>query len=78
MYMIEGMIDMGLKEGQTWPTDAHRKVAQFMGLFNSRVTTRDALYEVVQAVIKVPADQIELVTAIDLATKYNVPYISLS
>ena len=78
MYMIEDMIDMGLNEGQEWPSDDHRIVAQNLGLFNSLVVTRNALNEVVQQVCKIPMDRIRTITIIDCATEFEVPYIRLS
>ena len=66
MYAIPDMIDMGLKDGQTWPSDAHRLVAQRLGLCNPLVKTRDALNDVVQKVITIPADKIKVVTIADL------------
>lgn len=78
MYLLPEMIDLGLKTNQKWPTPAHKQVAQTIGLCNSRVTTRDALTEVVQAIRKVPKSKIKKVTVLDLAKDYDVPYISLS
>lgn len=72
------MIDMGLKENQKWPTKAHRKVAQHIGLCNSRVVTRDSLIEICQAVIAIPKDKIKTVTIMDCAVEFKVPFISLS
>jgi hypothetical protein len=66
MYLMESMIDMGLKEGQEWPSDAHRVVASRLALGNRLVHTRDALNDVVQKVIAIPADKIETVTIADL------------
>jgi hypothetical protein len=78
MYMIEDMIDLGLKEGQEWPNEAYRTVASHVGLCNQLVTNRDALTEVVQAVLAIPENEIESVSWIDAAQKYHVPFIRLS
>lgn len=75
MYIFPDMIDMGLKDGQSWPSDAHRVVASRLGLSNSRVTTRDALTELCQAVIAIPQDRIETVTHNDCAIEFKVPFI---
>ena len=78
MYMIERMIDMGLLTDETWRSEAHRIVASKIALFNPRVTNRDSLTEVVQAIQKIPISEIETVTVNDLAYKYSVPFINLS
>lgn len=78
MYMLPEMIDMGLQEGQEWPSDAHKVVAQNVALCNSRVTTRDILTEVCQAIIAIPESDIKTVTWIQLVDKYNVPFVNLS
>lgn len=78
MYMIQEMIDQGLKEGQKWPSEGHRVVASIIGLCNPRVVTHDSLTDIVQAVIKIPVDEITFVTYEDCATKYSVPFINLS
>ena len=78
MYIIPDMIDLGLSKNKKWKSLTHRIVAQNIGLCNSRVNTRTKLTEVVSAINKIPKNQIKLVTVIDLASKYNVPYINLS
>jgi len=67
MYMLEDMIDMGLKPRQKWPTDAHRVVAMNLALNNPLVRTRDTLTEIVQKVRKIPKTKIETVTIPQLA-----------
>lgn len=71
MYMLEDMIEMGLKKGQKWPTDMHRVVACNLALCNPHVTTRDALTEIVQKVRKIPKSEIETVT-MDGLRKYGL------
>lgn len=78
MYILDTMIDMGLKKGQKWPSIAHKIVAQKVCLCNSLVTDRDTLEDMVQKIIAIPTDQIKKVTPEELAAKYNVPNIRLS
>jgi hypothetical protein len=71
MYMIDSMIEMGLKEGQKWPTPAHRKVACALALCNPMVHTRDQLNDIVQKVIKIPKKDIKKIGFYDLP-KYGI------
>lgn len=66
MYAIESMIDLGLQDGQEWPSDAHRKVAMTLMLCNPLVKTRTALNEGVQKVISIPVNRIKSVTLAEL------------
>ena len=66
MYIFDEMIDMGLRKGQGWPTDAHRVVAMNLALCNPLITTRDKLTDVVQKVRKIPKTKIKSVTLADL------------
>lgn len=75
MYIFKNMIDLGLKDGQTWPSDEHREVAAGIGTCNSMVRSRDALTEVCQAVILIPADRIKTVTFKQAALEFKVPYV---
>ena len=75
MYIFPEMINMGLNKGQDWPSPEHKQVASALGLENSYVTTRDTLTEIVQSVLRVPADRIKLVTADDLATEFRCPVV---
>lgn len=77
MYILGHMIDMGLLEGQDWPSPAHRVVAGHLALCNSRVTTKDSLVEVCQAVIAIPEDRIQKVTLTEAVKEFNVPHFSL-
>jgi len=76
MYMIESMINMGLEEGQEWPSDAHKRVALNIGLYNLLVKDIDTLTNICQSVISVPQDRIELVTFEDLVTEFNCPNVT--
>jgi hypothetical protein len=78
MYIIDNMIDMGLPEGENWTSNSHREVAKVIGLCNSRITNRTSLMEVCQKINKIPQDRIEKVTFVDLASEFEVPFISLS
>jgi len=71
MYMLESMIDMGLKAGQDWPTPAHRLVACNLALCNPEVRNRDALTAIVQKVRKIPKSKIKSITWADLP-KYGL------
>lgn len=75
MYIHPEMVDMGLEDGQEWPSSDHRFVAQNLALCNSAVCTREALTEVVQAVIAIPSDRIKSVTLNDCRYEFHVPYI---
>jgi hypothetical protein len=67
MYMLDDMIDMGLKDGQKWPSKAHREVAAALAICNSAITTRDALTNVVQKVCLIPKSKIKTVTRAGLS-----------
>jgi hypothetical protein len=73
MYLIESMIDMGLKDGQKWPSPAHRRVACTLAIGNPMIRTRDELAEIVQKVCKIPKTQIRKVGYYDLA-KYGINF----
>ena len=75
MYIYEEMIDLGLKEGQTWPSDEHKHVAITIGLGNSNVTTKDKLIEIVQSVLKVPQERIKLVRYNELVAEFGCPAV---
>ena len=75
MYIFEELIDLGLEEGQKWPSDAHRKVAAHLGLQNPRVTNKDALTKICQKVIAIPEDRIKSVTISECREEFEVPFI---
>jgi hypothetical protein len=66
MYMLDDMIDMGLRDDQKWPSKAHRDVACNLALCNPIVTNRDTLTDIVQKVIAIPKADIKKVTMADL------------
>lgn len=73
MYIFPEMIDMGLAEGQTWPSPEHRVVAQNLGLCNPDVRERDRLTEICQGVIKIPQDRIKTVTPVQCREEFHIP-----
>lgn len=74
MYMMESMIDMGLEEGQKWPTSAHKAVACNLALCNPLVKNRDTLTDIVQKVCKIPKSEIKTVTMAELP-KYGLSIV---
>ena len=66
MYLLSDMIDMGLLEGEDWPTSTHRQVAINLFIGNPHVNSRTELQNGVTKVIKIPDDKIEQVTIEDL------------
>lgn len=76
MYMFEDMINMGLKEGQEFPSEDHKVVAIKVAICNPKVTQRDILMDVVDAVCKVPQEKIQEVTYRQLIEEYNCPHVA--
>jgi hypothetical protein len=66
MYMLDNMIEMGLKEGESWASDMHREVAMNVCLCNPNITSRDALTYNVGIINKIPKKDINKVTFADL------------
>jgi len=73
MYIVEGLIELGLEEGQTFPSTTHRVVAGTLALGNSRVNCCDSMKRIVQAVIRVPQDRIKTVTINELWEEFGLP-----
>lgn len=73
MYILEDMINLGLKENQTFPSEEHKKVAMTLGLCNPRIKTRDNLTAVVQAVCKVPIERIQTITLAEIIEEFDCP-----
>lgn len=65
MYILESFIDLGLKEGQTFPTEGHRQAAINLAICNPAVFTRDRLTEIVQKVITISNEKLESYTVVD-------------
>ena len=67
MYLFSEMIDLGLKDGQDWPTNpAYRIVAQNVLLCNANINTRDKLTEGVQRILTIPESRIKMITFSEL------------
>ena len=66
MYLLDSMIDMGLKPRQKWPTAAHRAVAINLAIGNPMIRTRNALTEIVQKVRRIPVSKIKTVKVAEL------------
>ncbi len=75
MYAFPEMINIGLKEGQEFPSEDHKTVAQNIGLCNSNVHDATTLTEIVQSVIRVPADRIRTVTILELFEEFDCPEV---
>lgn len=73
MYIMPEMIELGLEEGQKWPNETYKIVAQSVGLCNPHIATRGKLMDVVQAILKIPQDKIKIVTLADLMSQFKVP-----
>jgi hypothetical protein len=75
MYVFDDMIDMGLIEGKSWPSPAHRKVAQNVLLRNPMVTSRTLLQEYVDIICNLTEEAINEVTVNDLRSlDIPIPY----
>jgi hypothetical protein len=66
MYMYESMIDMGLKEGQSWPSPAHRTVAAHVLICNPRIRSLTSMEEQVAIINQIPLAAIKKVTFTEL------------
>lgn len=75
MYILESMIDLGLKENQTFPSEDHKAVAMTLGLCNPHVKTRSTLTDIVQAVCKVPAERIKTITLDEIVNEFDCPNV---
>ncbi len=62
MYIFPEMIDMGLKDDQSWPSDQHKGLAQTLYLCNPNITTRDHLTHNVQSIIDSGVTEDQLAT----------------
>ena len=75
MYYFDEMIDLGLKENQKFPTEAHKTVAQTIALRNPQVTNKGLLTEIVQSVLSVPESRIKKITLEQLFDEFNCPKV---
>ena len=76
MYICPEMIDMGLEEGSEWPSDAHRVVAQTLGIGNPNIVDWGTLRTICQSVVKVPQERIKKVTYEQLKDEFDLPPIA--
>ena len=72
MYGFSDMIELGLLEGQEWPSNAHKIVATNLGICNPRLTCCGDLVELVGSILKVPKDRIKSVTTEELIDEFNL------
>ena len=70
MYIYEDMVDMGLPNGVSWPTEAHRIVAQNILLNNSQIDDLDKLKQGVINVLNIPTTKIKTIKMEELS-KYG-------
>ena len=78
MYIVDQSINNGLRQGQEWPSnDAYRQVAVTIAINNPNITTRDKMLKVVQAILKVPPDQIEEVSYRTLIAEFKMPDVKI-
>jgi len=62
MYLIPSMIELGLKEGETFKSSAHMKVAQNYVIGNPNINTVDQMRYIVQCIQKIPMNRIKKIT----------------
>jgi hypothetical protein len=74
MYIFPDMIDMGLKDGQKWPSEEHKTVAQALLLCNSQVFERDILTEGVQWVMRFSEEKLKTLTMQDVIADDTRPF----
>jgi len=67
MYLVDNMVDMGLPDGITWPTEWHRLAAQRILLANPEINTRDKLNNGVVNILNIPEDKIKTIKIDDLS-----------
>lgn len=77
MYMLESMVDGGLKKGQQWPSDVYREVAAAIVIDNPNVTNKSTLTEIVQLILKVPTDRIEIITYEKLVAEFGMTDVGI-
>ena len=58
MFVLEDMIDMGLKSGQKWMSKVHKMVAIEVCIYNPWVNTPDILTKNVQIINSIPCESI--------------------
>ena len=66
VYLVKGMVEIGLKEGENFPTGSHRVVAENLVIGNPAVDDAEKLTKVVQYVLTIPTDQIRQIRLEDM------------
>jgi len=74
VYILDHMIDQGLKEGEEWTSDLHRQVAAKVLLCNPAVFDMGVLREGCKIINSIPKEEIEKVTAHQLRHHYHVNF----
>lgn len=74
MYIFPEMINMGLNEGQQWPSETHKNVARNLLLCNRLVFTRDLLTDGVQWILSKPVEFWETATLDDVLHDTTRPF----
>lgn len=75
MYLIPEMIDIGLDNGQKFPSEAHKRVAEALAIGNPMVKDAETMTQIVQSVIKVPKNRIKTVTYDELRQEFDLPVV---
>lgn len=75
MYILDKMIDLGLKEGEKFTSLIHKKVAQEACLCNPSIHTRYNLINAVRIINSIPVDRISTLTAQELIEEFKFPYL---
>lgn len=66
MFCVPSMIDLGLLEGQSWPSKSYQKVARHILIDNPAINRRKQMIQGVQNILSIPPERINKVTLIDL------------
>jgi len=74
MYCFKEMIAMGPQEWSN-PFTRTREGAATIAIGNPFVTSKDAMIDIVQSVLKVPSDRIKLVTLMSLLMSFGCPVV---
>ena len=66
--MLNDMIEIGLPEGEKWPTEiAYKKVAQNILIGNPHINSINAFQTGVKNILKIPLDKIKTITIHELS-----------
>ena len=69
MYISNGFIDMGLEDGQEWPSPFHKKVATICLIQNPLVFTREKLMKNVAIINSLEIGYLQCASVSDLLNK---------